>query len=134
MWPPLIFPLAQSDLLLFGCCLALILCIHIKCLGSLFTIITFLSFKDARNVATSLIFSLALSDLFSSSSTSFWWIWTAHDEQGLCYLQASLLMFGLCASLLWSLMIGMIYFFLFFFFIKHVLFVLRVDNPLFQQK
>jgi len=76
-------------------------------IGSLFTVITFLVFRASRNVATSLIFSLALSDLCSASSTSFFWKWATHDEKLPCDLQGTLLMFGLCASVLWSLTIGM---------------------------
>eukprot|EP00026_Physarum_polycephalum_P010996 Phypoly_transcript_11186.p1 GENE.Phypoly_transcript_11186~~Phypoly_transcript_11186.p1 ORF type:complete len:301 (-),score=6.85 Phypoly_transcript_11186:256-1158(-) len=75
-------------------------------IGSLFTVLTFLTFKEARNVATSLIFSLALSDMCSSVATSYMWAWTDHNEWFSCNLQASLLMFGLCASILWGLMIG----------------------------
>jgi len=75
--------------------------------GALFTITTFLIFKDARNVATSLIFCLALTDLCTASATSF--IWNAaftHPGEFLCNLQGALLMFGLCGSMMWGLMIG----------------------------
>jgi hypothetical protein len=75
-------------------------------LGSLFTITTFLLFKDARNVATSFIFSLAVSDLCSSFGTGYLWMWFSKSNWVVCNLQGSLVMFGLCASVMWGLMIG----------------------------
>jgi hypothetical protein len=76
-------------------------------LGSLFTIVTFLIFKEARNTATYLIFALALSDLCSACGSSFIWIYVIKQENNVyCKIQAGMLMFGLIASFLWSLNIG----------------------------
>lgn len=78
-------------------------------LGASFTIITFLLFKDARNVATSLIFCLALSDFCSALGDTFIWMWMDHSDSFVCNLQGFMLMFGLCAGLMWGLMIGMLH-------------------------
>lgn len=76
-------------------------------LGATFTITTYLLFKDARNVATSLIFCLALSDFCSSLGDTFIWMWFDHSKWFVCNLQAFMLMFGLIASLMWGFMIGL---------------------------
>eukprot|EP00026_Physarum_polycephalum_P012835 Phypoly_transcript_13173.p1 GENE.Phypoly_transcript_13173~~Phypoly_transcript_13173.p1 ORF type:complete len:326 (+),score=12.53 Phypoly_transcript_13173:28-978(+) len=81
-------------------------------IGSLFTIITFLIFKDARNSATYFIFALALSDFCSACGTIFVWIYLVDQQNNVfCKLQGGLQMFGLIASILWGLNIG-IYLFL----------------------
>eukprot|EP00026_Physarum_polycephalum_P011425 Phypoly_transcript_11651.p1 GENE.Phypoly_transcript_11651~~Phypoly_transcript_11651.p1 ORF type:complete len:295 (+),score=-1.18 Phypoly_transcript_11651:3-887(+) len=81
-------------------------------LGSSFTIVTFLIFKEARNPATYLIFSLALADLCSAIGSTFLWIYVINHEDNIyCKVQAGFQMFGLCASVAWGLIIG-IYLFL----------------------
>lgn len=78
--------------------------------GSLFTIMTFMLFKEARNGATSLVFCLAISDFCTGASTTFLWVFARHGVT-VCSAQGTLLMFGLCASMMWGLMIG-VYMFL----------------------
>jgi len=73
--------------------------------GSLFTITTYILFKDARNGATALVFCLALSDFCTACATSFLWVFLDMATFP-CHVQGTLLMFGLCASCLWGLMIG----------------------------
>lgn len=77
-------------------------------LGSSFTIITYLLFKDARTYSTSLIFYLSLSDFCSGLADSPIWVMieTEERERIYCSVQGSLLMFGLCASMLWGFFIG----------------------------
>jgi hypothetical protein len=80
-------------------------------LGSLFTIITFLIFKEARNTATYLIFSLALADLCSAIGSTILWIFVVnHEDNVYCKIQGGLQMFGLSASAIWGLFIGMTFY------------------------
>lgn len=77
-------------------------------LGSLFTITTFLIFKEARNPATYLIFSLSLADFTSAVGSAYLWIYVIqHKDNVFCQIQAGLQMFGLSASVIWGLFIGM---------------------------
>jgi len=76
--------------------------------GSLFTIITFLVFKEARNEGTKLVFFLSLSDLCSAVGASGFWHWFINGEQNLyCKISASILQFGLVASIIWGFIIGL---------------------------
>jgi len=88
-------------------------------LGCLFTVLTYAAFREARNDGTALVLYLALSDLAQAVATSFLWglvVAGEESKQGgspgvFCQMQGSFLMFGLCASMLWGLVIG-IYLFL----------------------
>jgi hypothetical protein len=75
-------------------------------IGSIFTITTFLLFKNTRNTGTSLIFCLAIGDFFLSFGLSVFWILFDQEDHVACNIQGVVVMFGICASLMWSLMIG----------------------------
>ena len=75
-------------------------------LGSAFTITTFLLFREARNAATSLVFCNALTDFIYDLSLTFYWMWLDTSKPAVCDVQGTLVMFGLCASIMWGLMIG----------------------------
>lgn len=75
-------------------------------LGSMFTITTYLVFKEARNYGTSLIFNLALSDFCTAFANVFLVYLVNQEINAACKVQASMLLFGLIASMMWGLLIG----------------------------
>ena len=78
-------------------------------LGSVFNLFTIYTFKEARTSTTYLITALALSDLCSGLGSGFFWIFLIDKEDNVyCKIQAGLQMFGLIASTIWGLNIGMI--------------------------
>jgi hypothetical protein len=97
------FSYAQANVLL----ITLFVGNGLNLVGSLFTVMTFIIFKAARNNGTSLIFFLALSDLCSAIANSFVWGFVINQQLNIyCKIQGALIVFGLCASMLWALMIG----------------------------
>lgn len=74
-------------------------------LGALFTVTTYVAFKGVRNEGTALIFFLSASDLMQSSAAA-WGVFVQGRNNIFCQVQATMIMFGLVASMAWSLVIG----------------------------
>jgi len=75
--------------------------------GALFTIVTYLIFKEARNAGTTLVFYLAISDFTTGFADCILWIFLVDQKENVyCTIQGVIIMYGLCASMLWALFIG----------------------------
>jgi len=73
----------------------------VGCVGALFIILTYLSFKGARSFETSIVFFLACADLITGIATSEIWIYVNGTPIG-CKIQGALLQFGYCSTVMWS--------------------------------
>ncbi|GAM19082.1 hypothetical protein SAMD00019534_022570, partial [Acytostelium subglobosum LB1] len=80
------------------------------CVGSLFIILSFSIFKEARSFATTLIFYLSISDLMSALS----YLPFGRTSNALCNAQGAGLLFFLTSSYLWTMCISISLFMVFF--------------------